>query len=64
MYSTLKNKLAEHNVSYQDLSKLLDLSEAELSARFEGKTAWTLSDVVKICVRLNTPDAELLFLPV
>ncbi len=61
VYPNLKRQLSKVGVSLSELSDILEIELVQLEKKMSGLTSWSLIDVVKICVFLNNPDVDFLF---
>lgn len=62
VYPNLSDRLHSYNVSYDNLARILNMSESLLSLKMQGLSPWKLWEVVQICILLETPDVNILFL--
>lgn len=58
--SEIRAEMARKGFTQRDLSRLLNLSAATVSARMTGKTEFTVSEVRAIATWLNVPISRLL----
>lgn len=49
----LKGRIIEYGFSLKEFAKLINLTPAELSRKLHNKTAFKVSETVKICGILN-----------
>lgn len=60
-YYKFKGYLAENNIQQKDIAKLINISQATLSKRLNGKGGdFTIQDIKKICIELDI-KAEIFF---
>lgn len=60
-YSKFKGFLAEKNIKQKEIAELINISEATLSKRLNGKGGdFTIQDLKKICLTLDI-KAEIFF---
>ena len=58
-YPNLRGEMAKKGYAQKDLCKLLNLCESQVSKRMNGKTEFTIKEVVKICEWLGKSFSEL-----
>lgn len=60
-YSKFKGYLAENNIQQKEVAKTINISEATISKRLNGKGGdFTIQDLKKICSKFNI-KAEIFF---
>ena len=60
-YYKFKGYLAENNIQQKHVAKIINVSQATLSKRLNGKGGdFTIQDLKKICITLNV-KAEIFF---
>ncbi|MBU3205604.1 helix-turn-helix transcriptional regulator [Clostridium algidicarnis] len=60
-YYKFKGYLAENRIQQKEVAKLINISQATLSKRLNGKGGdFTIQDLKKICINLNV-SAEIFF---
>jgi DNA-binding Xre family transcriptional regulator len=60
-YSKFKGYLAENNIQQKEVAKTINISEATISKRLNGKGGdFTIQDLKKICNKFNI-KAEIFF---
>ena len=60
-FDKLKGKMAEAHVSQEKLSKQLGITVQSLNAKINGRSQFTLEEVVKITAYLNLEDPVNIF---
>lgn len=54
----LRGRIKEKGFSEQNFAKQINLSRTSLSLRLNGKAAWNLPEMKKVCKLLSIPDSE------
>lgn len=62
LYTKLRAKLAEEDRTQRDLAKLLRLTPQGINAKFQGRTDFSLREIIEICNYLNA-DPSVFFEP-
>lgn len=60
-YPNLNLKLIERGISIDDLAEIACLDASTIESKLNGTLPWKLTEVVRICIYLNYPDATHLF---
>jgi transcriptional regulator with XRE-family HTH domain len=58
--SNIRAEVARRGIEQQQLARALGMSQAAVSDRFRGKTAWTLNDVEAVAHVLRATTSDLL----
>ena len=62
VYPNLINEMARQDITVTDMAKLLNVSQATIYRRLNGKSDFLLREAVKICQYFDNENAAELFL--
>lgn len=54
-YHKLRGKIKEKGLTEKEFAKQVNLSSSGLSARLNGKTEWSISEMESVCMALSIP---------
>lgn len=61
LFRELRCEILRQGYYAQDVADAIGISKAAMSARLNGKTAWTMQDVYEICDLLRIPYEKIPF---
>jgi len=59
LFRELRVAILKHGYYAKDVARALHMTEGAMSARLNGKTPWSLSEVYSVCDLLSIPYAEI-----
>lgn len=63
-YPNLNLKLIERGISISDLAEIIESDTPTTESKLNGTLSWKLTEVVRVCLYLNDPNADHLFCPI